>query len=129
MSETTDRAPPGIRVPLLWFAFLGPPIIWAARFGVSYSVVPYVCARAGPLLLQALTVVALAATAAAGVAGWQQWRRAGGTREMEFGGVAARARFMAVVGMLSAGLFALVIAAEAMPIFLVDPCQGAGVPL
>lgn len=119
----------GVRLPLLLFAFLGPPVIWSIRFGVSYSLLPWVCATGGVLLLQALTLAALAGTAWAGAVGWRQWRLAGRSTAAEFGGADARARFMALVGMLGSALFLVVIIAEALPLFLIDPCQTGGVPL
>lgn len=129
MMTATGEARPGASFLPLWFAVLGPPILWAARFGISYTLVPYVCARDAVLLLQVVSVLALLGVAAAGLVGWVQWRRAGRSTQVEFGGIDARARFMALLGMLGSALFAAVIIAEALAIFFIDPCQTGGAPL
>ncbi|MBW3553615.1 MAG: hypothetical protein KY466_08895 [Gemmatimonadetes bacterium] len=129
MITTTDHADAGGRLLPLWFAVLGPPVIWAARFVLNYALVPYTCAADAVLLLQLVTVVALLGVAWAGLVGWSRWRRAGRSTQVEFGGAEARARFMALVGVLGSGLFFAVIVAEALAIFFIPPCQTGGAPL
>lgn len=128
MATMEERHDPH-RLLALWFGMLGPPVIWAIRFGVSYVLVPYACARAGVMVLQLVTLVALLATAWAGVVAARHWRGTGKSAQVEFGGLEARARFMALFGILSSGLFFLVIAAEGLAVFFIDPCQTGGVPL
>lgn len=118
-----------MRLLALWFGLLGPPLIWAARFGTSYALVPYACDRDAPALLQVVTLVALLATAGAGLTAWQAWRAAGRGRRLELGEPAGRTRFMALAGMLSSALFFLLIVAEGLALFFTDPCQTGGVPL
>lgn len=126
---TNTEARHGDRLWPLWFALLGPPVLWAVRFGAAYVLVPLACARGSVMVLQAITVVALLATAAAGLVGWREWRRAGGSRQVELGGADARARFMALVGVLGSGLFFAVIVVEALALFFISPCQSGGAPL
>lgn len=123
-----DRADRQRLLPL-WFGMLGPPIIWGARFGASYVLVPYACARDTVLLLQLVTLVALLATAGAGFVAWRQGRAARKRDDDEPAPADTRTRFMALAGVLSSGLFFLVIAAEGLALFFVDPCQTGGAPL
>lgn len=113
----------------LWFGFLGPPVIWAVRFGVSYALVPAACRGGGLPWLQGITLVALAGTAWAGVVAWRSWRGAGDGRVGDAETAGGRARFMGAVGVLGSVLFFLAIASESLALFMVDPCRTGGVPL
>lgn len=113
----------------LWFGILGPPAIWAVRLSASYVLVPYACAWDMVSMLHGVTVAALLAAALAGVVAASRWRRVGGGAELELGGRAARVRFMAISGMLSSAFFFLVMVAEGLANFFVDPCQTAGAPI
>lgn len=126
---TSDPAPDRHRLRPLALGMLAPPVIWAARIGASYVLVPYVCARDATLLLQMLTLGALLGIAWAGVVAWRSWKATSNLDQVEFGGTEARARFMALAGMLSSVLFFAVVVAEGLAVFMVDPCQTGGVPL
>lgn len=120
------------RLIWLWFAFLGPPIIWAMRFTVAYALVPTVCSAAGLLALNVITLVALGGTVLAGVVAAHSWRRTRGEHgaqgyRSETGW--RRARFMALAGIFTSALFTAVIVAEGLANVLVDPCLGSGAPL
>lgn len=123
---TLEHTTTGDRLLPLWFGFLGPPIIWAARFGASYALVPFACQHDAVQLLQVITVVALVGVAWAAVVAWRAWRAAGKSRQVELGGRNARARFMALAGLLSSAIFFVAIVAEGIAIFLIDPCQSGG---
>lgn len=113
----------------LWFGLLGPPVIWAVRFGVSYALVPTSCARESVWILQGVTLLALAGTVWAGVVAWRAWRGADEGERIDLGAARIRARFMGRVGVMGSALFFVVIVAEALAIFFVHPCQSGGVPL
>jgi hypothetical protein len=111
----------------LWFGVLGPPTIWLARLKISYILIPSACRTAtGFLILHAVTFATLALTAFAGWVAWRAWQHSGPTRESDGPGVLDRSRFLAMVGMLSAGFFFAVIAAEGILNFLIDPCITGG---
>lgn len=124
-----DHATSGDRLLPLWFGFLGPPLIWAARFGANYALLPYVCGRDAAPLLQIITVVALLAMGSAAMVAWRSWRAAGKSRQVEFGGAASRARFLALAGLLSSGIFFTAIVAEGIALFFIHPCQSGGTAL
>lgn len=100
----------------LWLVTLGPPVIWGVRFAVVYVLVPYACRADAIALLHVITLIALAAVAGLG---WMAWSSRGGAR-------GERARFMALFGILSSGLFLVVIAAEGLANVMVDPCLAPG---
>ena len=104
-------------------------MIWAVRIAATYILVPYACWWEWIPLLHAVTLAALLAAAFAGWIAWRQWREAGRGTEVELGGTITRSRFMALVGMLSASFFFLVMVAEGLANLFVHPCQTAGIPL
>lgn len=116
--------PPGILA--LWFGVLGPPVIWLARLTISYILVPYACWGGSTWMLHAVSFATLALTAFAGWVAWRSWRQAGATRHAAGAGPIPRSRFLAMVGLLSAGFFLAVIAAEGLLNFLIDPCITGG---
>jgi hypothetical protein len=118
------NAPRGIFA--LWFGILGPPTIWLARLKISYILIPYVCQTRWIVLLHAVTFATLALTAFAGWIAWRSWQHAGEVRESAGAGPIPRSRFLAMVGLLSAGFFLAVIAAEGLLNFLIDPCLTGG---
>jgi nicotinamide riboside transporter PnuC len=110
----------------LWFGILGPPTIWLARLKISYILVPYACWGWGMLPIHAVTLVTGALTTFAGWTAWRSWQHAGRSEHADGATVLHRARFLAMVGLLSAGFFLAVIAAEGLLNFLVDPCITGG---
>ena len=114
------------RLIWLWFGFLGPPVIWAARLMVAYALVPWACSAEGLLTLNVVTLVALGGTVLAGVVAAGSLRR---TRGQPSDTGWRRVRFMAIAGLITAALFTAVIVAEGLANVLVDPCLGSGAPL
>lgn len=110
-----------------WAGVLGPAVIWAARFGVSYTIVPFVCTTDSVLLLHVITAVAVAAAAALGWSSWLQFRstRAADVRAHRNETV-GRYRFMGLLGTFSSALFVAVMVAEGLASFFVDPCHVSG---
>lgn len=113
----------------LFFGILGPPVIWAMRIATSYVLVPYACAWGMTVMLHLVTLVALVASAVAGAVAWRQWRATGKGTEVDLGGTTTRTRFLALFGILSSALFILVMMAEGLANFFLDPCQTAGAPI
>lgn len=113
----------------LWFGILGPAVIWHLRIWVSYILVPYACGAGEVMMLHLVTLVTLLGTLFAGWVAWRIWQQTGATAEVEGGGVIPRSRFLALFGLFSSGFFALVILAEGVGNFYIDPCLTGGVPL
>ena len=113
---------------ILWYAFLGGAIGWKLQLMMNYSLVPYACARDAGFTIHLASAVSLAVALGAGVAAIVAWRRTGGYPfgwegdDTEDGATMTRERFMAVGGLLMSAFFALVIAGQWIPTFILDPC-------
>lgn len=126
-SATSSRSPRWWR---LWFGFLGGALAWGLHFGGLYTLVSVHCAtgwlsNAPAWLIGIGVVVTLLALGITGAAGWAatQLRRdtpATGDAVAEARLEAGRA--LGTGGMLLNGLFALLIALETLPLFVLRAC-------
>lgn len=107
----------------LWFGLFGAPVAWALHIGISYPLVPFVCATGREWVLHAITVVTALIALAAGVLAWRSWRRLRETAQPSDDPPAGRRTFMAFYGMFISGLFFLVTVAEGLPVFFLHPCE------
>jgi hypothetical protein len=106
---------------LLWTGWLVGPVAWTLHLMVSYLMVEWVCETGGEWALHAVTLAtALMAAAGAWVA-WGQWTAAGRQWPRGGGGI-ERVRFMAVSGVVISVLMLLIILAEGVPNFILNPC-------
>lgn len=122
---TRSRAEP----VTLWSGILGPPIIWAGRFGISYVLASWACVADAMWLLHAITIASLAGVGVLGWLSWHSWRASREPSPAEPGpgdDRQQRVRFMALFGLFSSALFAVVIIAEGLANVLIDPCLTAG---
>jgi hypothetical protein len=109
-----------------WTAVLGPPVVWAARFGAGYALVPHACTADALWLLHALTAGGLVSCAVLGLVSHRLARRLGEEDSAVAGTALARSAFMARLGILSSLLFGTVILAEGLANVFLDPCQTSG---
>ena len=104
-------------------ATLGGPLVWLAQFELNYALVPRMCAAGTTLPLHLVFVGSLLLVAGAGLLAWRTWRTAGaewpGSAE---GGPVGRSRLLGALGLMTSALVFLVILAQWIPAFLVDPC-------
>lgn len=140
-AETIGQVP-------LWFGFLGGSVGWSAHLLLSYGLIPVACAAASDLVLHAVTLVTAGICLAAMIVAWRCWRRLNDgsvdtraltnpdaavipetaaeppadTARHDRGRSIRRARFMAVTGLWTSGLFFAVTVVEGLPVFLQDSC-------
>lgn len=130
----------------LWTGILAGPILWFTHQQVSFVLVPWVCDHGGVMWLHVTTVVLLVGTTSAGLLARGYWRRQNrepspaeeAPREKapnespeaddpppraERMAVHQRVRFMAILGVFGCLFFSLVIIAQEIPNFFLDPCQ------
>ena len=107
----------------LWFGILAGPLAFLLNLQLSYMLVHPVCVTAHRLVLHLVPAGALLLTASGGVSAWRSWQRTGQAESSKPGGVLPRSRFMADVGLLTSGLFLIVIVAQWLPNFILTPCQ------
>jgi hypothetical protein len=102
----------------LWLGVLGGPVAFLLNLQANYMLVDLACESGARLALHAIALAAVVLTAGSGLLARRYWQTAGGAVESH-----DRTRFMAFLGMLTGGLFFLVMLAQWIPIFVVDPCQ------
>jgi hypothetical protein len=107
----------------LWTGILAGPIAWAFDLTASYASVTWVCHTRNYGVLPLITIVSLAIVAGAAALSWTALTRTAGDEPTDGGRPRQRARFMAVLGLTSCGLFALQILAGAIPHWVLDACQ------
>ena len=123
----------------LWAGILTGPILWFTHQQLCFTLVPWACDHGGVFWLHAATLLCLAGTIIVGLAAFNFWRREDAPsieteRKAEsieseqaagFHRTAGelRVRFMAVLGVFSSLFFALMIIAQGIPNFILDPCQ------
>jgi hypothetical protein len=107
----------------LWIGLFLPPIAWALQMQLNYWLVRGACARDSRLALFAVTLISLLLVTAAGFSSFLGWRRIGVKWPSGFGDRVSRSRFMAVLGLLMAALFFMVIVAQGMGVIVFHPCQ------
>jgi uncharacterized membrane protein len=107
----------------LWFGLLGGPAAVLANVVIGYPAVDRACVSNSSIVLHVLTLMFLAITVLAGAISWRLHQGAGrwpGTA----GGVLARSRFMATVGILSAAVSGFAIILQWIPMFFLGACHG-----
>jgi hypothetical protein len=107
----------------LWTGILAGPIAWAFNLTASYASVKWVCHTGSYGVLRLITVVSLALVGAAAAISWIALMRTAHDVPTDGGRPRQRARFMAMLGLASCGLFALQILAGAIPHWVLDACQ------
>jgi hypothetical protein len=107
----------------LWIGVLGPPAVWGLQMQINYALVPRLCRTDAYWLTHLCSGAALVLAAVATLLAWREFRR---LRDEEPGARgdqwAAWPRFMAVLGLMTGTLFCLLIVAQALPSFFINPC-------
>ena len=106
----------------LWFGILAAPIAFLLNLQLSYMLVPRACTTGHHVILHLVPLGAILLAASAGVCAWRNWQRTAQVRSSQAAGVLQRSRFMAVLGLLTSGLFILVMVAQWLPNLLLSPC-------
>ena len=107
----------------LWTGILAGPVAWAFDLMASYAVVKWVCHTSRYGLFQLITIASLAIVIGGAVISWTALTRTTTDDEIDGGRPRQRARFMALLGLATCGLFALQILAGAVPHWMLDACQ------
>ena len=113
----------GARPGSLWIGVLTGPLAALLQLQINYALVPRVCWSGREWLLHLVSFLALAATAAAGLNSWRDWRKAGAAWDDDGGGALPRSRFMAAVGIMTSALLSLVIVAQWIAVFVYSTCE------
>jgi hypothetical protein len=107
----------------LWVGLLLAPAAFLLNLELAYAVVPTACSAHNRLLVHLVHLACLILAVAGLLVAWSSWRSTGETWPGEQGDRLARSRFMSGLGLLLSALFVLVIMAQWIPSFVLNPCQ------
>jgi hypothetical protein len=106
-----------------WVGFFLAPAAFFAHLQIRYVLVPWACATNGQLWIHVVDVLALALALLGAFAAWRAWRSAGGDRPGEGAGAVPRTRLIAVVGLGSSLMCALMLLGQWAGAFFFSACQ------
>ncbi len=106
-----------------WIVNVGPPFLVLVDLQVGYMLVSRNCLENEPLSNHLIHAFFLAGTLVLLSRSVGLWRAAGSAWPGREADLRTRSRFMSALGILIAGLSALVIAAQWIPLFFLHPCQ------
>lgn len=101
-----------------WFAVVAPPLAWAAQQQLAYQWVPSACTTGATAPLHLVHAAALLVTISAGIVAWRERGRQPAAEPP----APERHRFVTLFGVLTSGLFTLVILAQWLPQWFFGPC-------
>lgn len=107
---------------LLSALVLAPPLVWFTHLTVSYVWVPSSCATGDWTKLHVFTALALVATIASGWASWTALSRLGYGGTDHGDPIETRKRLMAIVGVVFAVTFAVLVIANEVPNVVLERC-------
>jgi len=123
MSESLEQQFRGNwRTAQLWAALLLGPAAWAVDHVLSYAVTHHECSTGSKTWLLVSSVIAILVSLWGAFLGWEAQQRLP-KEPLHEGTVFARSRAMAVGGMWTGFWFAVIVFAEAVPRFLLSPCD------
>ena len=107
----------------LWIPILLPPTIWFLSLLANFALAPATCNVGGELVRHAVSIGSLITVGAAtAFAGWL-WMRTSIRVSPAEGAPSERVRAMALAGVGLSAAFLVVIAAQAIPDFILTGCQ------
>jgi hypothetical protein len=121
--DTRTEIPDASPIRALWTGLLLAPVAFLLNLEIAYALVPTACSSGNQLLTHLVHLVCLLLALFGGITAWRCWRATGETWPGTEGGPVSRSRFMAGLGWLISAQFALVIVAQWIPEFVLNPCQ------
>lgn len=96
---------------------------WGADLGISYTVEQHTCSTGHHYLLHVITIVTLIIALSGLAAGISGFRRLPGDSTDHGGNPHDRAHFQSLMGIVFSASMAIVIIANAVPRFILHPCD------
>lgn len=122
-SSTSSPASSKFGLAALLAGILGGPVAWLVDLDVSYALASQAC-RSGHLgVIRLVPCLSLLVVGGAVFAAWWSTRQTSRNAQDDGGRPDDRAHFMAVSGLVLSAVFALVIIAQAIPRFILGPCD------
>jgi hypothetical protein len=123
MLEQKEESNTAREALLLWVGVLLPPIAWAVQMEINYSLVRRACVVERNAALYAVTLVALVLMLVTALISLSTWKKLGAGWPGDSADQQTRIRFLAVLGLLSNGIFFLATAAQGLATIIFNPCQ------
>jgi hypothetical protein len=108
-----------LRLGTSWAGLLAGPLAWAASTQLNYALVEWQCQHKIHVIPVAALVLAILALLG-GALSWRAWQRGGASFKPER--EAETERFVAILGILTAALFALIIFMQGTASLILDEC-------
>src|SRR3954453_22706985 len=122
--NTKQKSEAGIPRDLaLWAGILAGPVAFALDEEISYAVTQKACSTGDHFILHLVSVLALCLIAAGAISAWRVFVRLPTDADQKGGGEGDRSRFMAIAGLVLCLLFTMFVIAEAVPRFILGPCD------
>jgi hypothetical protein len=106
----------------LWTGILAGPLAAMFNLALNYAVADTTCTAGVRTVLNVVALGCLALTCGGFVLSWELWRSTGGGWPSD-GSEPDRSRFMGLWGTLANLFFFVVVIAEWIPVFVLQPCQ------
>jgi hypothetical protein len=121
--DAADRyaSPAGLRV--LWAGLFGAPAAFLLNLQVSYMLVQWACTTGHEWAIHLSNGATLLLALGAGLIAWRAWHGTGRDQPESEPDVLGRSRFLAMLGVFMTPLFALLIVAQWIAVFVFGPCQ------
>ena len=108
---------------MLMAGFLLGPLAWFLDLQVSYALVKWACRSDARGVLLAIPIGSLALVGLGAWMSWSCWTKLRGTADPEGGRMEDRSYFLALAGLASNGIFALLILTSIAGRYLLSPCE------
>jgi hypothetical protein len=121
--DSRTDIPDARQLRALWVGLLLAPTAFLINLEVAYALVPTACSTRNELPVHLVHLACLMLTLYGLLTARRCWKAVGATWPGEEGDPLARSRFMAGIGVLMSVFVALVIVADWIPSFMLNPCQ------
>src|SRR5262245_35819229 len=113
---TAQEQPYTATAPSLWIGLFAGPSAFLLELQINYMLVPWACSTGNHSVLQLVVIAALALAVVGGIAAFRARRLYAGEPALSY------ARFMAGLGSMLSALSFLLIVAQGVPAFILNPC-------
>jgi hypothetical protein len=123
MADLENTVRPHEAPARVWWTMFAGPIAWACDLGSSYVLTQHTCSTGHHYILHVITVVCALIALSGFAAGWAAFKdlpdhaRDEGARPLD------RTHFQVLFGIVFSLAFTVVIVAEAVPRWILNPCQ------
>jgi hypothetical protein len=113
----------GVRPVELWAGILAGPIAFAFVLTIKYAAAQWACMQAHRGVLELVNLAGLVVTLIGGAIAWRALARTPASAPTDGDEPLGIARFMAISGIASSALFAVVTIANGVPQWVLDACR------